>query len=262
MNPNPKEDLNYLINDSSVDSLILDSEIADSEAFLNNMEQMLNKMQDSNDTDNLNTKNVKTTNKNNTVFKKISPKPSNIETTKNLKPILPAPIQSNTKLPILTVPSPASLQTNTIKIVQNNINNNNDLIKLINNRNNNNNNIVTKQPIIITTNSIKPTNQPIIVSDTSKNALPVIITTTLDQTNDKSTVLINSPKAKRQKQDTFDKNSIIPKREQTSESPQRTPLLLTTNQVVNNSNISPVLFSNNSNIAVDVSNHLIITLLK
>ncbi len=252
MNPNPKEDLNYLINDSSVDSLILDSEIADSEAFLNNMEQMLNKMQDSNDTDNLNTKNVKTTNKNNTVFKKISPKPSNIEATKNLKPILPAPIQSNTKLPILTVPSPASLQTNTIKIVQNNINNNNDLIKLINNRNNN---IVTKQPIIITTNSIKPTNQPIIVSDTSKNALPVIITTTLDQTNDKNTVLINSPKAKRQKQDTFDKNSIIPKREQTSESPQRTPLLLTTNQVVNN---SPVLFSNNSNIVVDVSDNLLI----
>lgn len=285
------ENFNYLINDPTVESLLQDNDIGNSEALLNNIEQMLNKMQDDNEQPIQQTHQIIQTNPNQiiimnkslikqepletsqgTIFKKISPKPSNHSSNANStlksqqKVLLPAAKQNTlpvqlTSIPVLTVPSPASLQqANKTQIT------NNDLIQLINNSNSN-----KSSPVIITSNQtqIIPQNQQLVLTTLNAGAatnqtVPIIIATTNNQiapssTATKSThlkpispanklttgtmnkpIVIDdkSPRAKKLKADSTDtKVPIVPltKTEQKSQ----TPLVLNTNTNASNSSLSP-----------------------
>lgn len=253
------QQLNYLINDSNVDHLILDSDIANSEALLDNIEQMLKKMQDESELEQKMQSKPSIKQEPNetqgTVFKKISPKPSaSIQTNNKQKVLLPAntkptnlPVQLTT-IPVLTVPSPASLQaTNKVKIVPNASQiSNNDLIQLLSKQTNQ---TVKKQPIIIASNQNQQVNQPLVLTiptnNVSNTAVPIIIAThnptkvasPVIGSSNKPIVIDDktkeSPRAKRLKQE-MDKLQILTKTEQIN-----SPLILTTNNLINNSCLSP-----------------------
>jgi len=194
-----EDNLSNLINDASVDSLILDSEIASSEALLNNIEEMLQKMQETESSDNIvnhivipNPVNVsnnliklepnetRTAPVTCTVFKKISPKPANTtSSSRPLKPLMPAPstkspaaLQLN-KIPVLTAQTQANPQNKNFKIVQANSQalSNNNLIQLLNHQ------TKKQQPIIIT--PAPQNNKPLVlttlpVNSMNNTGLPII----------------------------------------------------------------------------------------
>lgn len=209
-----EDNLNNLINDATVDSLILDSEIASSEALFNNIEEMLQKLQENEPNNNSNNNNTASqivimnpVNLSNnliklepseatppvacTVFKKISPKPANTtSSSRPIKPLMPAPttkspaatLQLN-KIPVLTASSASAiLQTNkNIKVIQTNSgqtlsnSNSNNLIQLLNNQ------TKKQQPIIITP-AAQQNNNPLVlttlpVNSVNNTGLPIIITT-------------------------------------------------------------------------------------